>query len=217
MNIPAAKLELRTREVGPWPMNTFALVCPLTRQSVLIDPGADPEKLIELLADSDPCAILLTHSHLDHVGALGEVRTRLDVPVMAHPGPNFAKMGLQADRWLSHGDEIGVGQCTIRVYHTPGHTSDLVCFALQDDVGRGEQRVIVGDAIFEGGPGKTWSAQDFKTTLQTLREIILAWPDGTVCYPGHGPSFRLGDKRAAIEAFLARDHGDFFGDATWDM
>jgi hydroxyacylglutathione hydrolase len=75
----------------------------------------------------------------------------------------------------------------------------------------------VGDAIFEGCPGHTSSAEAFQTILRTLRDIILAWPDDTECYPGHGPAFRLGDKRAVIEAFLSRDHGSFFGDATWEM
>jgi hydroxyacylglutathione hydrolase len=217
VSVPDTKLELRSREVGPWPVNTYALVCPTTRQSVLIDPGADPELLLELLADSEPVAILLTHTHPDHVGALDELRARLKAPVMAHPGPHFEGVALEADRWLQHGDEVGVGQHTLKVYHTPGHIDDLVCFGLWDDTGQGDLRVIVGDAIFEGGPGKTWSGEGFQITLQTLREVILAWPDGAVCYPGHGPAFRLGDKRAAIEAFLAKDHGDFFGDATWEM
>jgi glyoxylase-like metal-dependent hydrolase (beta-lactamase superfamily II) len=53
--------------------------------------------------------------------------------------------------------------------------------------------------------------------LKTLRNVVLPWPDETVCYPGHGPSFRLGDQRAAIEAFVGKDHGRFFGDAAWDM
>ena len=71
--------------------------------------------------------------------------------------------------------------------------------------------------LFDGGPGKTWSAEDFRQTLRTLREVVMLWSDDTVCYPGHGPSFRLGDRRAQIEVFLGRDHGDFFGDATWEM
>ncbi|MFQ5610777.1 MAG: MBL fold metallo-hydrolase [Anaerolineae bacterium] len=212
MASPQTRLELRTRAVGPWPMNTYALICPGTRQSVLIDPGADPETLQEMLAGSTPVAILLTHTHPDHIGALAEMRQRLAVPLLAHPGPHFGEMQLNADRALNEGDIVEVGEHTLRVHHAPGHIDDMVCFFLE-----GDQRVIVGDTIFEGGPGKTWSVEGFQTTLQTLRNLVLTWADETVCYPGHGPHFRLGDRRAAIEAFLGKDHGDFFGDATWDM
>lgn len=60
-------------------------------------------------------------------------------------------------------------------------------------------------------------AEGFQTTLRTLREVVLRWHDETVCYPGHGAAFRLGDRRGDIEAFLRKDHGAFFGDATWEM
>lgn len=212
MSPDQTKLELKTGAVGPWPMNAYVLVCPATRQSLLIDPGAEPETLLDLLAGTQPVGILLTHTHPDHLGALDEMRAWLKAPLMAHPGPHFEGMILEAERPLNHGDLVRVGEHSVRVYHTPGHIPDMLCFALE-----GDPRVVVGDTIFEGGPGKTWSVEDFRTTLRTLRQVILAWPDETVCYPGHGPHFRLGDRRAAIEAFLSKDHGDFFGDATWDM
>jgi glyoxylase-like metal-dependent hydrolase (beta-lactamase superfamily II) len=95
------------------------------------------------------------------------------------------------------------------VVHTPGHTDGEVSFLLPDN------QAIVGDTIFEGGPGRTNNAPDFRTMLSTLH-TILQWPDDTMCYPGHGSSFRLGDIRSHVEAFVARDHGDdFHGDAEW--
>jgi hydroxyacylglutathione hydrolase len=203
-------LELRARSVGPWPMNTYALVCPETRQSVLIDPGADPATLVEMLAGTQPSAILLTHTHPDHIGALQDMRERLQVPVLAHPGPHFQGMALAIDRTIADGESISVGSHTLKAYYAPGHIDDMICFAVV-----GGTDVIVGDTIFEGGPGNTRSSAAFQTTLRTLRDVVLRWPDVSICHPGHGPSFRLGDKRAAIEAFLARDHGDFFGDAEW--
>ncbi|MGD8805182.1 MAG: MBL fold metallo-hydrolase [Chloroflexota bacterium] len=212
MSSKEAKLELRQREVGPWPMNAYALVCPNTLASVLIDPGADPVVLEALLADSIPMAILLTHTHYDHINALDEMRVHLKVPVMCHAGPHVDGLRVEADRHLDTGDVVPVGDFELKVYHAPGHTEDQICFYLV-----GDHRAIVGDTIFEGGPGKTWSPEGFDTTRQTLKQVILPWPDETICYPGHGPSFRLGDQRLAIEAFLAKDHGRFYGDATWDM
>lgn len=208
-----SKLKLVTRQVGPWGMNTYALICPSSNQSVLIDPGDDPETLHEMLGDSQPVAILLTHTHIDHIGALPEMREALTVPVMGNDGPHEpGGKDIQADRWLRDGDTVSVGEHTLRAVYAPGHIGDQICFVLVDD-----QRVVVGDTIFDGGPGRTWTSEGFKTTLETLRNVVLPWADDTVCYPGHGPHFRLGDRRAAIEAFLAKDHGDFFGDATWDM
>src|SRR5512136_2007094 len=114
-------MELRACSVGPWPMNSYALVCPFTRQSVLMDPGADPDVLQAMLAETLPAAILITHTHPDHIGALDEMRARLNVPVMAHPGPHYENMALSADRWLNDGDKVSVGEHNLKVYHTPGH------------------------------------------------------------------------------------------------
>lgn len=205
-------MNLRSRQVGSWSLNAYALICPDTRHSVLVDPGAEPDKLQKILEGTRPKAILITHSHPDHVGALEFMQKHLAVPVMAHPGTEAQCSPVKADRWLKHGDALPVGRHLLRVYHTPGHTDDQVCFAIEND-----NTIIVGDTLFEGGPGKTWSAQGFKQTLNTLRHTVLGWSDDAICYPGHGPHFCLGEIRADIEKFLQKDHGNFFGDATWGM
>jgi hydroxyacylglutathione hydrolase len=202
-------VALKYQAVGPWSVNTHVLICTRSGRSFLIDPGGEPQTLAKMLEGTRPAAILITHDHPDHIGALEQVRKRLKVPVMAHPG-HGGHSAVHADRWVRHGDLLDMGEHRVRVYHTPGHTADQVCFGIE-----GDSRIIVGDTLFEGGPGKTWSPADFQTTLTTLRRIVLAWPDETRCYPGHGPSFRLGDKRKAIERFIDKAHGSFYGDAEW--
>ena len=201
MHTPSQPLALRHRVVGPWQLNSYAVVCPETRHSLLVDPGDAPDTLAEMVAGSRVQAIVVTHGHPDHIGALEEMQARLGAPVLSFGAGT-----------LQHGLTIPLGRHSLRVYHTPGHTADQVCL----EMGSGA-RFLVGDTLFEGGPGKTWSAGDFKQTLATLRGIVLAWPETAVCYPGHGSSFCLGDIRRAIQNFVARDHGDFYGDATWEM
>ncbi len=204
-------LEIRSRAVGPWPMNTYALVCPTIGEAALVDPGADPEALAALLDGTRPICIILTHTHPDHVGALAEMVARLQVPVLAHPGPHFQDQALPVDRALADGEILPIGAGAVRVVYTPGHIADQLCL-----IDTGGDDIIVGDTIFLGGPGRTWSAEGFQTSLRSISERVLAWPDSARCHPGHGPSFRLGDVRPRIDAFLARPHDPgFFGDAEW--
>jgi hydroxyacylglutathione hydrolase len=206
-------IELLTAQVGPWGMNTYVLVCKETGESVLIDPGDDPDDLALMLGRHGSGGDFAHAYHIDHIGALDEMRKRLQVPVYGNDGPHEpGGKDIAADRWLRDGDIVRLGNHNLQVIYTPGHIGDQICFQIVDD-----PRIVVGDTVFDGGPGRTWSSAGFQETLETLRNIVLGWPDETVCYPGHGPAFTLGDRRAEIERFLAKDHGDFFGDATWDM
>ena len=90
-------------------MNAYALICPDTKQSVLIDPGAEPETLLNDGAQTQtPIAILLTHAHHDHIGALADMREQLNIPVYIHPADSH--MGVAADKWFADGDTFSRGK-----------------------------------------------------------------------------------------------------------
>jgi hydroxyacylglutathione hydrolase len=201
--------KLIQQAVGPWPMNTYIVVCQETQTSAIIDPGADPETILDLVKGTRVDKILITHGHGDHVMALDEIRAATGAPVYIHP-KEAETFELRFDSPLTGGDAIPVGNLNLKVIHTPGHTAGQCCFDL------GDGRVVVGDTIFVGGPGRTWSPEDFATTMQTMQQIVFQWPDETQFFPGHGPSGSIGQERPAFEAVVARGWpDDLEGDVTW--
>ncbi|HEX6289456.1 MAG TPA: MBL fold metallo-hydrolase [Herpetosiphonaceae bacterium] len=205
------QVRISALPVGSYQANCYLLEIPESQRCIVVDPGAEPDKILDQIGRREVAAILLTHGHHDHIGAVEAVRRATGARAAIHPADAELLGALKADESLADGATLSFDGHTLRVFHTPGHTAGQVCFMLDDG------RAIVGDTIFEGGPGKTWSAEGFRTTLHTLSSVVLAWPDDTVCYPGHGTPYRLGDIRPQVEAFLARQHpARFHGDATWE-
>lgn len=201
--------KLITQAVGPWPMNAYIVVCEESGASAIVDPGADAEQILAAAGGSQVQAILVTHGHGDHVGALEQVKAATGAPVYLHPA-DAEKFELTYDLPLQDGSSIPIGNLRLRAIHAPGHTPGITCFDL------GDGRVLVGDAVFVGGPGKTWSVDEFAAQMHSMQHIIFAWPDETRFYPGHGPAGRIGDERPAFESFVKRGWpADLFGDVTW--
>lgn len=202
-------LKLILKHLGPWPMNCYILVCEETQTSAIIDPGTDPEDLLSGIKKTLVDKILITHGHQDHVGALDEVKKATNAKVYINP-IDAEKFDLAYDAPLNDGETIQLGNHTIRVIHTPGHTPGQVCFDL------GDGRIIVGDTIFVNGPGRTASPKDFTTTIQTMKNIVFSWPDTTQFFPGHGPSGTIGEERPRFESFIEKGWPpDLEGDVTW--
>jgi len=201
-------LEINRIEVGPWPMNCYLLRCPASGQVAIVDPGADPDTILAAVAGAGVTCILLTHAHPDHVGALEDLRGATGAPVGVHPA-DASDWGIDADFPLLDGMEVQVGRGRVKVLHTPGHTAGSVCLKLQD-------RVLVGDAIFPGGPGHTASPEALGRSLASLGLVVFSWPDRTLLHPGHGGPTTVGAERADFERFVAGDHPPgLCGDVTW--
>lgn len=201
-------LELVRLEVGPWPMNCYLLRCPATGEMAIVDPGADADRILARVRGATVQCILLTHGHPDHVGALEAVRGATAAPVGLHRAEASA-FGIQGDFWLEEGSQVALGRELISVAHIPGHTPGSVALRLNG-------RVLVGDAIFPGGPGHTVSAEALAESLESLERTVFAWPDGTELYPGHGEHTTVGAERAAFQRFLAAGPPPgLHGDVTW--
>jgi glyoxylase-like metal-dependent hydrolase (beta-lactamase superfamily II) len=191
-------------------MNTYLIVCEETASSAIVDPGADADAILENARDTKIKKILLTHAHADHVGALVEVKAATSVPVSLHSADAEA-FSISYDVQLADGDVIPIGNLRLKAIHAPGHTPGTTCFDL------GDGRVLVGDALFVGGPGATKDPEAFALTMQNMKNIFFTWPNDTRFYPGHGPGGRIGDERPSFETFVRRGWpDDTCGDVSWD-
>jgi hydroxyacylglutathione hydrolase len=205
-------LQLQRLQVGPWPMNCYLIRCSATGQTAVVDPGADAEIILDALGQATVRYILLTHGHPDHVGALEAVRQATGAPVAIHPADAEA-FDLEADLDLTDGMEVRVGDGCVTAVHVPGHTPGSTCLGLD---GLSSGRVLVGDAIFPGGPGHTASPEALAQSLASLGRTVFAWPDGTELYPGHGDHTTVGAERAAFEQFIAAGPPPgLYGDVIW--
>jgi len=192
------RVGLERLRLGPYGTNACIVRCRQTRESVLIDAPAEAAAILKRLEGTEPRYILMTHGHVDHVGALVELKSRLKVPVAAH-ALEEAGLPLRPDPFLADGDSISFGQVELKVLHTPGHTPGGLCFL----TGR---FLFSGDTLFPGGPGKTWSPAGFRQLVEAIAARIMPLPDETIVFPGHGDSTTLGRERRAFQAFIARPH-----------
>jgi len=202
------QIQIDKLELGPYGTNAYILVCRNTDESVIVDAPADAGKILDLLKGTRPNYILITHNHMDHTGALAELKSTLDLPIAAH-ADDAGRLPVAADQLLNDGDVISFGDIKLSVLHTPGHTPGSICFLTGNCL-------IAGDTLFPGGPGNTGSPADFKRILESLTGKIFVLPDNTLIYPGHGGSTVLEKEKRAFEAFSERGlDADLCGDVLW--
>ena len=201
-------LQIERLELGSFGTNAYIVICQKTRDSVLIDAPAEPNTIMDRLKSTNPKYILLTHNHLDHIGALAELRAGLKVPLAAH-GLDARNLSSPPEILLSNGDMTPFGNLKFEVLHTPGHTPGSLCFKIGC-------YLIPGDTLFPGGPGKTRSPSDFKQIIKSITERIFVLPDDVQIYPGHGDFTVLKKAKDEFAAFSSRPHNpDLCGDVLW--
>jgi hydroxyacylglutathione hydrolase len=195
-------------ELGPFGTNAYIVTCRETLNSALIDAPAEADIIIDKLRNTTPKYILLTHNHMDHIGALAQLRAELKVALAAHAS-DTGNLTSAPEILLHDGDKIRLGRLELTVLHTPGHTPGSLCFR----VGR---YLISGDTIFPGGPGRTNSPHDFRQIIKSLTEKIFILPDDIPIYPGHGNSTVLKKEKEEFAVFASRPHDPrLCGDVLW--
>jgi len=201
-------IEIIRMELGPWGTNAYIVICQATDESLLVDAPGEADKIMSQLAGTKLKYMVLTHNHIDHIGALEELKSKLKVPLAVHQS-DASRLGVKPDIQLKDGSALEVGKLKIEVLHTPGHTPGSLCFL-------SGKYLVSGDTIFPGGPGKTGTPADFKQIMKSIQSKLFVLPDDTQVYPGHGEPTVIYKEKKEFAVFNSKQHDPgLCGDVLW--
>ena len=192
--------------VGALETNCYLVSSKKTQECAIVDPAAEANKIFALIAKKElkPIMILNTHGHIDHIGANRDMKEKFDIPLRIHSLDGHmlgqeqqselgfflqAKTSPPADSYFKDGEKIKIGNFSLRVLHTPGHSPGSVSFI-------GDSFVLSGDTLFCGGVGRTdLPGGNWEDMEESLKKKILTLPEEMIVLPGHGPSTSIGQEK----------------------
>jgi hydroxyacylglutathione hydrolase len=213
-------MDVRSFTVGPIAENCFIARRDGGERGVIVDPGEEPERILGAVESLGigVDAILITHCHFDHVGAVAPVADatgapvycpELEVPVLADimsfvPLPGFGPYeSYDADEKLTGGERLELAGLGIDVIHTPGHSPGHVSYSIADEL-----TLFSGDVLFKGSVGRTdLPGGDGPTLMESIRSLVEGLPPETTVYPGHMGITTLGAERATNPFLTATQAG----------
>lgn len=201
--------------LGMYQTNAYVLLDDDKKEAMIVDPGYQPQPVLEAIAGYHVVRILLTHAHLDHIGGLQQVKDVTNAPIYMHEnekdwltnpeynGSKFANLGVisgpEADFYLTENDMISFAGQSIRPIFTPGHTPGHLAFYWNG-------YVLAGDALFHGSIGRTdLYGGDYDTLVRSIQQKLYTLPDDTVVLAGHGPATTIGREKTS-NSFVREDY-----------
>ena len=195
---------VKTIPVGQLESNCYIIADEETNKAFVVDPGDEPDRIIEELADLKVDLIVLTHAHFDHAGAVGELKEATGAKIVIHEDErdHYASIKDQGAFWgfslpnlpepdmhIKDGDELVLDSLAFTAIHTPGHTPGGICLYTPG-------LVITGDTLFAGSVGRTDFPGGSIAQLKESFRRLMGLPDETKVLPGHGPATTIGRERS---------------------
>lgn len=194
---------------SPYDNNAYIVVCKATGKSLIVDTPRDAHLVLAEAQGTDVTAVAITHGHRDHIEGYDAFRAGLAAPIGLHRDDTLRLAPNAPEFLLEDGGALQVGELTLDLLHTPGHTPGGVCLLLGN-------HLFSGDTLFPGGPGKTPSPQALAQVIESIATRLLPLPGDTAVYPGHGADTTIAAAREEYAAFAARPHApDLCGDVLW--
>jgi len=197
-------VQIKKLEVGSFASNCYIVGEEATHEGMIIDPGDEGRTILDYVKSMHLGVkyIVLTHAHIDHIGAVSEVKKATGAKLLLHsnevsglnkspfrmmmPGAHDAP---PPDIQLKDGDTIQIGKLAFKVLHTPGHTPGGICIL-------GEGVVFTGDTLFNFSIGRTdLPGGSTGQEMESIFTKLMTLPDNTIVYPGHGPDSTIGEER----------------------
>lgn len=187
---------VKTILAGMYEENCYLLVDEDTKECGIIDPGGQAKRIGSAIKtlNAKPKYIILTHGHMDHVDGVVELAKEFNIPFyvskvdeeyMEKDNTVFGTLP-KASGYLKEGDTVKLGDKTIEVIETPGHTKGGLCFLVED-------KVFTGDTLFQGSVGRSdFDGGDSRELIKSIKEKLLPLGDNVEVYPGHGPMSTIG-------------------------
>jgi len=208
---------LKTLVVGSYIVNTYIFGSSKTKEVVIFDPGAEAEKIISAIdkLEASPISILITHGHGDHIGAAGVVSNYYNIPVLFHENSRRFSVSSLDRRGLKEGDTISVGEYTLHVLETPGHSIDSLCYYSKDPKEFKGQKIdgiiFTGDLIFCRGIGRSdFGGGNSNQLFSSIKNKIMHNPeitDNFLIFSGHSYS---GDVTSVGEERKQNPYREYF-------
>lgn len=194
-HVTTETVAIRKITVGPYENNVYVVACRATRQAVIVDAAAEPDRIVEACAGTTPIGVLTTHGHHDHVGAATAVTTSLGIPFRMHVADT--EIAGLAPEPIDPGP-IPVGDIVVEAIHTPGHTPGSTCFLV-------DGAILTGDTLFPGGPGATrFPYSNFELIIGGISALYDRLDDELLVLPGHGLDTTIGTERPHLEEWVER-------------